>query len=224
MPQAERGKFGPTDECCSEDEVIETLRRMHQHAILRSLNMTYMFQGAFAFGECGKNTGLIHREKFKMTIGTLFQDMAPPLTELTMNGVAKRYEAYPGDSDIRWRQFCIEVRSHPVPSPRAPQPPTPALLSKLGEMSVEADKHALDLPQAFKRAGANPSGVMGKDKFNSALKVLFHRIHLDHTALKEINETYAAGPPDGVNDGSLDTEWKRFSEDVASFSCGPVLQ
>jgi len=202
-----------TSPSSGEDYVVEIMRMMHAYAVRKNLNLTHAFQGASA-GQLGNNTGSLHKEKFKMTLGVLFHQLSLP--EEALDAIATCYEVNPGSQDSRWRQFAIDVRSLPLPDePESPKP-TDDLQQVFRELNREAKTKGLDLMQGFQGYGALPTGLMPKQKFATALNMVFHRYPLSHTLLAAILDIYGAGPPDSVNGGRQQILWRQFAVDVLS--------
>lgn len=230
----------------AEDPIVDVpeiryeLQKMRAEAQQKRLDMTDAFE-EFSGTLQEKNTGIMTKNRFRSTMGTLFRGR---LHREVLDAICAQYGT--GDPDprepgtyryVRWKQFAIDFDNlPPLPPPPLPDP-TPEIIDAMRSMNEYCNLNAIDLAWDFEEymGGKDKcsSDIMTRQKFCGALGVLLGRAtslyQLDARLLDDICTAYAAGD---VEARTLNTskpqythvQWREFALDVNRIQAQPFLQ
>ena len=219
-----------------EADLESALKVMRAAAMNKRLDMTDAFE-EYSGTLQEKNTGIMAKNRFRATMGVLFQGN---LSNDVLLRICQRYAAGPADPrepgtgmQVQWKRFAIDFDElAPVEPPPLPDP-TPEILEAMRVMNRYCNLYAIDLAWDFEEylGGKDKcsSDLVPREKFRQALGVLLGRAtslyRHDDAMLDKICDCYAGGARMARDPRLFEqVQWREFCLDVNRIQPQPYLQ
>ena len=226
------GQLPPIDEA-----LLNKLMGMRAYAVNKRIDMTDAFE-EYSGTLQEKNTGIMAKNRFRSTMGTLFAGFKMEAAVLTQ--ICARYSTGPADprepgtgQQVQWKRFAIDFDEvPPLPPPPLPDP-TPVIMGEMTKINRYCNLNGIDLAWDFEEylggKDACSSDLCSRNKFRGALGVLLGRAtslyQIEEPILDAMCDCYGGGERNARDPRLFEqVQWREFCGDVNRIRPMPFLE